>query len=489
MTLVMPIILAIASFLHYSVAKPIENNYCASLFLRIMLTMKPNIILINPWIYDFAAFDLWSKPLGLLYIASYLKNLGFNVHLIDCLDVYHKDLEIGPNQSLPSRRKYGTGKYRRQRIPAPPPLGHIKRAYHRYGITTELFSREIEKIKEPSAILVTSLMTYWYPGVIEAISIVREKHPHTPVILGGLYARLCPEHAGKFSGADHISTSTALPDMKSIIKIFEALHIAIPEHQANAGTRFHPAFDLMKKLDYVCIQTSIGCPYHCRYCASNYLYPAFSRRDPLEVVEELRHWNHEHGISDFAFYDDALLVDPERHAMPIMEGVIKQGLNIRFHTPNALHIREISRDMARLLHDSGFRTIRLGLETSEKDRQDNLDMKVSEGEFEKAVQHLINAGFNKKDVGAYILAGLPGQSVKSVENSIRFVHDAGAIPYLAEFSPLPHTPLWEKALEHSSYNLADEPLFHNNSILPCWDEDKRQQFPGLTHMIREIRQG
>jgi hypothetical protein len=47
--------------------------------------VNPNIILINPWIYDFAAYDLWSKPLGLLYIASYLKKLGFNVQLIDCL--------------------------------------------------------------------------------------------------------------------------------------------------------------------------------------------------------------------------------------------------------------------------------------------------------------------------------------------------------------------------------------------------------------------
>jgi hypothetical protein len=32
------------------------------------------LILINPWIYDFAAYDLWSKPLGLLYLAGYLRD-------------------------------------------------------------------------------------------------------------------------------------------------------------------------------------------------------------------------------------------------------------------------------------------------------------------------------------------------------------------------------------------------------------------------------
>ena len=35
-----------------------------------------NLLLINPWIYDFTAYDLWSQPLGLLYIASFLQSHG-----------------------------------------------------------------------------------------------------------------------------------------------------------------------------------------------------------------------------------------------------------------------------------------------------------------------------------------------------------------------------------------------------------------------------
>jgi len=31
---------------------------------------SPHILLINPWITDFAAYNFWIKPLGLLYIAS-----------------------------------------------------------------------------------------------------------------------------------------------------------------------------------------------------------------------------------------------------------------------------------------------------------------------------------------------------------------------------------------------------------------------------------
>src|SRR4030042_1316079 len=115
--------------------------------------MPPAIILINPWIYDFAAYDLWSKPLGLLYIAACLKKSGFNTRLIDCLDVYHPDMKTSQSIYPPVRRRYGTGKYWRQRIPAPPSLRHVKRAYSRYGITTELFKKELQNIKAPSAIL------------------------------------------------------------------------------------------------------------------------------------------------------------------------------------------------------------------------------------------------------------------------------------------------------------------------------------------------
>ncbi|MBD3380022.1 MAG: B12-binding domain-containing radical SAM protein, partial [Candidatus Omnitrophica bacterium] len=51
-----------------------------------------NILIVNPWIYDFAAYDLWMKPWGLLKISSILKRNGFGVDLIDCLDRHHPSL-------------------------------------------------------------------------------------------------------------------------------------------------------------------------------------------------------------------------------------------------------------------------------------------------------------------------------------------------------------------------------------------------------------
>ena len=48
----------------------------------------PHILLVNPYVWDFSAFDLWSKPLGMLYLAAVLRDNGYRVHWLDCLDVY-----------------------------------------------------------------------------------------------------------------------------------------------------------------------------------------------------------------------------------------------------------------------------------------------------------------------------------------------------------------------------------------------------------------
>jgi radical SAM superfamily enzyme YgiQ (UPF0313 family) len=169
-------------------------------------------------------------------------------------------------------------------------------------------------------------------------------------------------------------------------------------------------------------------------------------------------------------YDDAFLVDAKRHAVPILEGICRSGLNIRFHTPNALHIREIDATTARLMYQAGFKTLRLGLETAEFDQRQALDIKVSETEFKRAANCLLATGFNKDQVGAYLLVGLPGQKISSVERSIKTVADSGITPVPAYYTPIPHTALWPQAVAASRYDITADPIFTNNAIVPCSKE-------------------
>jgi hypothetical protein len=112
----------------------------------------------------------------------------------------------------------------------------------------------------------------------------------------------------------------------------------------------------------------------------------------------------------------------------------------------------------------------LGLETAEFDHRDSIDQKVTENDFKRAIGFLEEAGFEKNQVGAYLLMGLPGQELAAVEDSIRTVQEAKITPILAYYSPIPHTAMWPKAVAASRYDLEADPIFTNNSVIPCQAE-------------------
>lgn len=193
-------------------------------------------------------------------------------------------------------------------------------------------------------------------------------------------------------------------------------------------------------------------------------------RSPASVLEEIKFWHKSYQVKDFVLYDDAFLVDAEQHAIPLLEKIIQADIHLRLHTPNALHIRGISASTARLLFRAGFKTIRLGLETAEFNQRETIDRKVTQDDFMRAARYLKEAGFEKHQVGAYLLMGLPGQELAAVERSIRAVQETQITPILAYYSPIPHTAMWQKAVAASRYDLEADPIFTNNSITPCQSE-------------------
>jgi hypothetical protein len=79
---------------------------------------------------------------------------------------------------------------------------------------------------------------------------------------------------------------------------------------------------------------------------------------------------------------------------------------------------------------------------------------------------LWNADFARSTIGMYILVGMPGQTVAEARATIRFVREElGVKAKLAEYAPIPGTALWPAAVGESRVPIADEPLWHNNSLL------------------------
>jgi radical SAM superfamily enzyme YgiQ (UPF0313 family) len=432
----------------------------------------PPLLLINPWIYDFAAYDFFATPLGLLYLAGLLKTQGYDIHFLDCLGIPHA--KPGP---------FGTGRYPKEAIPVPAALQGITRRYGRYGISEAVFRERLERIPAPAAILVTSLMTYWFPGVAAAIRLAREHFPGVPVILGGIYATLCPEHARAHSGADHVVTGPGEGGLCTILEQVTGWPTSGPDHLVGdeVDALPYPALTLLDHPACISIITSRGCPLDCSYCASHLLQPVYRRRQPLAVAEELIYWQKRLGLEDAAFYDDALLVQAEGHLLLILEELAHRGHTFRFHTPNGLHARLITPAVARGLKRANFATLRLGAETTALGSA-RLDRKLKVGELEAALVNLREAGFSSDQIGVYLLIGLPDQDEGEVVASIARVKELQATPILTLYSPIPGTSLWPQACACSRYDLAADPLFHNNSLFPCWPQFSWERYARLKRL-------
>lgn len=441
---------------------------------------KKKIVLINPWICDFVAYDFWLKPVGLLYVGAVLLHYGFDVTLIDLLNRHDPDLssfiKVKPD------KRYGTGKFHTVQIPKPSLLSFVPRRYKRYGAPEEFLVHKLKQIERPDAFFITSSMTYWWPGVQQTIQCVKRMFPNVPVVLGGMYTRLYPKHAELHSGAD-IVYSSDLSQLNALL--FDLLGERFDDDLNDWFERFDPAYELYKNVGYLVFFTSLGCVYNCTYCLTPKLYGKWIHRDHGKIVEMVRKYVRMFNVKDVVFFDDAALVDKENHFKPLLRELISADLKVRYHLPNGVHARLIDEELAFLLKQANFVTIKLGYETSGS-LQIKTGGKVYDQDILRAAELLKSVGFTANEVQAYIMVNMPGQREEDVIKAIETCRKAGISVSLNEYTPIPNTKDWFELIEHGLLSADVDPLLLNNTVLPYWwkagiDVETVQRLKDLAH--------
>ncbi|RPI02515.1 MAG: radical SAM protein [Calditrichaeota bacterium] len=431
-----------------------------------MPSPRKNILLFNPWIYDFAAYDFWTKPLGLLYIGSVLRQAGFEINLIDCLDRFHP-LLLSQYETPPAQYDF-SGKYLRQEIEKPEVLKHVPRKYCRYGLPPHVVLELLDSLhRRPDVICVTSSMTYWYPAVRDAVIMLRQFFPQVPIILGGIYATLCPAHAQETVHPTWLLTGGGEKRILDKIAQISDQKIENVEYQTLDDLPF-PAFDLYSRVGALPLLTSRGCPNVCSFCASRILSPEFRHRSPENVFAEIQHWNTVFNVTHFSFFDDALLHQADHSIKPLLRKISESGLRLYFHTPNGMAPKFIDDELSALFKAAGVDTLRLSYESSDPKRQQSMSAKVTTRELKDALNSLEKAGYRRDSIGVYILFGLPGQTINEVKDTAQLVHDLGARLFPASFSPIPGTLEWRRAIEMGVWNESDDLLLSNTTLFPIW---------------------
>jgi hypothetical protein len=91
--------------------------------------MRPRILLVNPPIYDFTAYDFWLKPLGMLTAAACLRD-NPDMILYDYLD---RNSVADTDNADYTSNKWGRGHFHSIKIDKPKQFASIQRIYRLFG--------------------------------------------------------------------------------------------------------------------------------------------------------------------------------------------------------------------------------------------------------------------------------------------------------------------------------------------------------------------
>jgi radical SAM superfamily enzyme YgiQ (UPF0313 family) len=351
-------------------------------------------------------------PLAAFRMATRFRRAGFDVDFVDALNVHEND-----ERSM-------QGVFNETRLVRQAPCGNFSqerrhKPVYRVGLTSEEISTRFEALPPPDEIFVSSVFTWTWQTTHESIDLLRRHFPRARIHLGGIYPQLCPDRA-RAAGADDVDSATATEVDRSWLDV-ELLR-QVP------------------RLEGVVLKTSVGCPFGCSYCAVHLLEGnRHLTREPGDVLDEMEALTEIVGVTQFHFWESNLLLQKERHLLPILRGLRQRGRLFSLQAPEGFEPSAIDAEIAHELKVSGFREIRLTLETTAAARLAESGRVSGAKAVERAVGHLIDAGFARRDIFVVLLIGQPGQTLDDVLRDIVRVYGLGVATTFLVYSPIPGT--------------------------------------------------
>jgi hypothetical protein len=213
-----------------------------------------------------------------------------------------------------------------------PPLGLLKLAayHHDRGDNVRLISGYSTDGDDPDVIYVTSLFTYAWEPVHEVIQFYSDNFRKARVVVGGIYASLCPDRLRKSFGDRIEICQGTIPELDDVL----------------------PAYWLIPEWKSSILFTSRGCIRRCPFCSVPQLEPKF---EPRKAIRHLLYPGHNKVI----LWDNNMLASPYwRDIFGELEesGLVvdfNQGLDARLLTEEvAMSLRRLKLPIIRLAYDS-----------------------------------------------------------------------------------------------------------------------------------------
>ena len=190
------------------------------------------------------------------------------------------------------------------------------------------------------------------------------------------------------------------------------------------------------------IKVSRGCPYHCFFCLASPVSGLKVRmRSAENIIAEIKECVEKYNIKNFLFWSDIFNID-RNWTLDLCRKIIESGLKITWSANTRANTMD--NEMAAMMYKSGCRLVSIGVESGSQEMLDHMGKKISLDDIRTTVKILKK---NKIKIYNYFVIGLPWETEKTVEETIKFAIelDSNFISFYTA-TPLPGTKFFAYAM-------------------------------------------
>lgn len=189
--------------------------------------------------------------------------------------------------------------------------------------------------------------------------------------------------------------------------------------------------------------TTRGCPYHCNWCAKPIWGQRYHSRSPQNVVEELIWLKNAYQPDHIWFADDIFGLKPG-WIDEFANLVVEYGVRVPFKSLNRADLL-LKSDTAGALKRAGCQICWIGAESGSQKILDAMEKGTTIEQIRIAARNLQNAGIK---VGFFLQFGYPGETWNDIEKTMDMVRDCRPDDIGISVSyPLPGTRFYERVKE------------------------------------------
>lgn len=363
--------------------------------------------------------------------------------------------------------------------------------------------------KDDFHVLGISSTTVAFHRALELANAVKEARPETVIIIGGPHVSTQPDHPLQFDAFDYAVRNEGELTLMELLEVIEhrgdPSNIAGLTYRRNGEVVVNPPRDYIKDLDSLPfpaydmipdmgvysppplnykrrpvanIITARGCPNDCTFCENTTFGRRCRMRSAESVVDEIEMLIHKYGAREISFVDDTFTVKPKR-IYEIFDIARKRGLHFPWSCMS--RVNTVDEKLLTYMRDNGCWYIGFGIESGNEQILDVIKKKIRLTDVERIVKICGRLGIVTK---GFFMIGHPMETEKTIDETIAF---ACSIPLnhvvVTINTPMPGTEQYKNADQYGTLDVSDwdefnywKPVFVPKGLTPEILLAKQKQF-------------